>query len=250
MTDKPTDARKVPKLIIMVTALVVFATLAVGAFFAFRSSATSSRYLTPEQAKDKLWDYLHERSNTSEFKPSLDISKEKRPWRAMEPFYAAPPDYKTVYRLIGEHLTLAETILKDPDVKRQQDGVRVIIELCNIAKDVAVDPWLASRMCDAYILPLAENATDPKSELMRFAANIYREANETGRLLEMGRTIIAKNPSGERADDIRYRLGQLLVSQGDYKGAIEFLRGIKNPRYTNEVSRRIASLEQRSQQKR
>jgi hypothetical protein len=177
-------ARSSRKIFILLGAVVLLAAgTAVGWHF-YNKGKHTPRPLKPDDARSVIAKYLQEKTGKSEFKCVVDISKERNPWQALKSQFDAPPDYKTVYRTIGEHLSVVEKLLKSADEKEQINGVRVAGELAQVSNEVAVDPWLGARICDAYIVPNLEKL--PKSpkygpsrdQMTRYASHFYRTADE------------------------------------------------------------------------
>lgn len=205
--------------------------------------------LTAEGNKELVQKYLQQRGERSEFKPNAEILKEKNPWNTLKAEYDAPPDYKTVYRSIGDHLAIAEHLLNEEQERQHINGMRLAAELCDVAIEIAVDPWLAARICDAYIMPNLDKIEEkPKNgpsrdQFMQIAGKIYRAAEETKRQVELGKAYLAQAAPGQRADQARWRLARTLEQNGEKKEALKYYREITHASLTNEVARRIATLE-------
>ncbi len=241
------------KIIVIFTALL----LLVGASWGGRQiyKKISARPLTPQESKKLVVNYLEKKSGQSDFKSSLDISQEKKPWQLLKVQYDAPPDYPTVYRLIGEHLSMADQLIHNSDSRQQENGLRIVTELCDVAQNVAVDSWLSARICDAYILPnLSKIEENPKrglsrEQLMHLAGKIYLSAEEKDKAIDLGKIYIAQTSSKSRADAARWRLGNLLENKGDRQEALKYYHEISDPNFKSKLSKHIAMLEQNSSQK-
>lgn len=229
------DVRQVPwkKVFLVFVILSLVSGSVWGGWAIYKKS--SSQPLSPLDAKELVFDYLEKKTGKSSFTSSFDITKDKKPWRTMEPQYDAPPDYKTVYRNIGEHLVIAEKLLSDSDKRTQYSGLRVILGLMEVANEVAVDPWLSARICEAYLIPLTEKTGDEidpnfsREQLMHIASRAYREAGEDDRLIELGKAYLSKYSSSPHAENVRRQLGYLLRSKGRNQEAQQYLSATKNP---------------------
>ncbi|MBA4149669.1 MAG: hypothetical protein H0X66_16275 [Verrucomicrobia bacterium] len=243
------DVSEVPwkKVVLVAAVLLIVGGAAFGGWIAYNKAP--SHPLTPEGNKTLVQRYLKQRAERNEFKPVMEVASDKNPWNLLKVQYDQPPDYKTVYRNIGEHLMIAEHLLSQSEARQQANGMRIASELCDIAVDVAVDPWLAARICDAYIMPNLDKIEEkPKNgpsreQYMNIAAKIYRVAEEKERQIELGKAYLAQATPGQRADQARWRLARTLEQNGDKKEALKYFQEITHPSLTNDVTRRIATLE-------
>lgn len=244
------DIREVPlkKIVFGLLILGALTGLGFGGWAAYQK--ISSRPLTPEQTRSLVTKYLQKQSGKDEFKASVDVSKEKNPWQTLKSVYDAPPDYKTVYRAIGEHLQIAENLLQSSEERDRQNGMRIIAELLDVANDVAYDPWLEARIADGYLLPNADKIGDnPKrgltaEQIYHFAGKAYRNAEEDDKLIELSKSYLAKYSSSSRADDIRRRLAFLLQSKGKQKEAQMYLAQIKSSQVAEKANRKMGNAGQ------
>ena len=231
------------KVITIVVVLLALIGLAAAGWTFSRKSA--SRSLTPAETKELIASYLEEKTGKSDFKTSLDVSKERNPWNLLKVQYDAPPDYKTVYRAIGEHLFIAENLINGSTNQQHTDGFRIIAELIEVANDVAYDPWLGARICDAYLVGQIDKAEEnPKhgpsrEQFLQIAGRAYKNAEEDDKLIDLGKLYLSKYPSGARADDIRRRLVWLLQNKGRKKEAEVYLSQIKSPQTADKANRRM-----------
>src|SRR5688572_7938875 len=94
-----------------ITFVVVILLIAAGVSFAGWKilGKVPNRSLPPSESKSLIGKYLKDKTGKSEFQSSVDFSKERNPWNVLKAAYDAPPDYKSVYTSIGEHLSVAET---------------------------------------------------------------------------------------------------------------------------------------------
>lgn len=228
------DVREIPlkKVLLTLTVLLAVVGLAFGGWAAYKK--VTNRPLTPEESKRLIANYLEEKSGASDCKSSIDISKEKNPWQALKFVYDSPPDYKTVYRAIGEHLSVAEELLGRSEPRAQQNGLRIVAELLAVANEVACDAWLGARIADGYIVPNFDKAADNArqgmdgEQLMHWAGRAYHNAEEGNKLIDLGKLYLTKFGSSPRADDVRRRLANMLQNQGRKKEAQVYLSQIKN----------------------
>jgi hypothetical protein len=248
------DVKEVPwKKVAVVTAVVVL--IAGVSFAAWKKSPGPANALgAPEDSKGILAKYLKEKSGKTDFTIPLDAAKEKNPWTVLRTAYDAPPDYKTVYTAIGQHLFVTDALLRDDDAKEQQKGLRLAAELCEVSREVAYDSWLGARICDAYLLPNIDLVEEKprngisREQFVQMIARIYKNADEPDRMIQLGKMLLANSGNGRRADGIRYRLARELEQRGEHKDAARYLREITDPSLTNEASRRLVIVERNLKQ--
>ncbi len=230
---------------LVVISVVLIALFGLAALGWSLSKKNSSRSLSPAETKELITSYLKEKTGRSEFKTSLDVSKERNPWNLLKVQYDSPPDYKTVYRAIGEHLFIAGNLINGSGERQPTDGFRVIAELIEVANEVAYDPWLGARICDAYLVGQIDKIEEnPKhgpgrEQYLHIAGRAYKNAEEDDRLIDLGVLYLSKYPTGSRADDMRRRLAWLLQSKGRKKEAEVYLSQIKSPQVSDKANRRM-----------
>ena len=164
----------------------------------------------------------------------------------------AAMDYKTMYRMIGEHLWLVDQLLEDAEPKRHAAGVEVAAEVGRVALSDACSPWLAARVCEGYLWPQMEFAESNRMRLdpdvlMGVAESSFREAGETNNLIYNYELLISKAPQSSRADKARVRLAALLQQRGDLATALKYYKEVRNP--SSRLKQRISILEARLQRK-
>jgi hypothetical protein len=238
------DICEIPKrkILIAVVVVAVLGGLAFGARHYFQPA--EPRPLTLAETREAVDKYLREKADRKEFKSAIDFSKEKRPWETIRAQYDAPPDYKTVYRLLGEHLVFAETLLNSSDTRQQQSGLRLVMQLSDIASDVAVDDWLSARICEAYLLPNISKGegsrkSAPKQDMIRFAGRAM------GRADAAAGDPANRKPWKRGGDEIRMRIANLLMESGQYEEAVSVLRTINDKAFTNAAQQQIVIAEQK-----
>ncbi|MDB6024722.1 MAG: hypothetical protein JWM68_945 [Verrucomicrobiales bacterium] len=207
-----------------------------------KGSNNTSSGSTSISSVDDVTDYLKKKGHSSDFKTSTDyLKKDRRPWETLMKQYDSAVDYEAVYRLIGQHLLIGENLLKSSESKDQRIGEKLIREVADAAHEIAVDDWLASAICDAYLVPLFKNdekLTDDDEQLMFFVGRKYNEAEEIEKEIDIEKLYISKAGSGRHADNVRYRLARLLQSRGENEEAKKVLKGIggRSDKSTNAVS--------------
>lgn len=158
-------------------------------------------------------------------------------------------DYKSVYRVLGEGLALADQLLETKSAEDTESALFLAAEASQAAHDVAVNDWLAARIAEAYLWPGLAFANSSEARrvsgdyLLNVADDAFRAAGETNNLVQNCRLAITHASRPGRADNARFRLARVLEDQGDLTGALAVLREITE---TNNpaLQRRTASVEQ------
>jgi hypothetical protein len=242
----------------------------------------SSKSKSPAQVKKQIARYLRNKSEQSDFKVDLperllhpEVGKERpnrsnrnrnRDWRSRRRDVAVPnlgefsgkfraalneaTDYKTIYKLIGEHLWAADQMLDKPSLTQKEVGVYLTLESARASAEDAYDPWLAARISEAYLWPQLDWAqTNQNSRvnadfILSAAEQSFSQADEPQSVIRSFKYYLARAQDPDRANMIRFRLARLLESEGEYKDALESLQSIQTGSNTNWQNR-IASLEKR-----
>lgn len=234
--------------------------------------------LTPQQARQRIAQYLDRQTGHGEFRADLSrvlsnapaelvltnkagkikqrklaaASPEVELSRAFQQHLEMAGDYRTIYRLIGEHLAAAETLLAGTNAAHRHAGLRVAIEALHAAWNDASDAWLAARVIEGYLWPnldTADLATGSKSKLnstvlLALADRVFREADEPVTLARNYQLMIGQAPQSARADKARVRLARLREDQGNYREALHYYQEVQNPNNA-KLQPRIAALENR-----
>lgn len=213
--------------------LLVLGGVAWGSWSYFRSLSRTPT--TPAQAKAVIDRYLDKKRGSRKTTVPADIASEKKPWHILAPAYDTPLDYEMVYSAMQAHLKVADTLLASADEKSRTAGLRIILELADVANEVAADPWLGARLADAYLLPAIAAAHDnaretyPREQLMELAGDYYKQAEDNDHLILLGRDYLAHYPDRPQADRVRREVARLLQGRGEKEEANKIMADIKNP---------------------
>jgi hypothetical protein len=245
-----------------------------------------SRPLDTADVRQAIRDYLYDQTGERSFKPlaveastnsnlaaSGDLAaadagaKKKKPEklkkkspppsdsaRLFRQLINEAPDYKTIYRVIGQSLALADQFLAAKNPAEVETALALTADACRAAHDSAVNDWLAARIAEGYLWPGLEFADSKDARrvrpdfLLNIAEDAFRDAEETNNLVRNYRLVIAHASKPGKADNIRFRLARLLEEQSDFTSALAVLRELKD---TNSpaVLRRIAVVEQQLKEK-
>jgi hypothetical protein len=174
--------------------------------------------------------------------------------RALRQAIDAAPDYRTMYRLIGEQLWIVDRLLTNKEPHRIEAGIMLAADTSRVALGDAGNPWLAARICEGYLWPQLGFAQSMGSGrvgvelLLDTADKAFREAGETNNIIRNYKLLIAKAGKSPQAETARVRLARLLEEQEKYAEALGYLREVRD---TNKpvIAQRLAGLEARVRQK-
>jgi len=152
--------------------------------------------------------------------------------------------YKALYKVVGQELKLAESLLETTDQKPA--GLALVMESSRYANSPTENPWLAARICEGYLWPevaTRDKIDSPTEQLLGFCENAFRDAGETNNLIRNYRMMIAK-AQGSQVDITRFRLSRLLEDTGQYREALACLQQMTNTN-KNGYKKRVAFLQEK-----
>jgi len=245
----------------------------------------------PSDVRRAIWKYLRKQARTKDFKPPLELSaatlpgsggpvtisvtnksgKVKTITRTTKATGKAAVDvipetsfstyfltnqmqcetYEEMYRFIGQQLYVVERLLEGTNEAQPLIALAMACEAANYARTNAWNPWLASRVCQAYLWPnvaLVENTNRvllTPDALLNVCDNAFQEAGDTNSIIHNYELMIAKvSRSPAYVDLLRYRLAHVYQDLGQEEKALPLLKQIKNYRM-NRVPQEIAAMEKR-----
>lgn len=159
--------------------------------------------------------------------------------------------YHAIYLLIGQQMWVADRLLDSANPDHQRVGITLALSASRQALDHAVDGWLAARICEGYIWPHLDVATDPNrrsplnlDNLLNECADIFRQNEELPTIIRNYKLLLARADTPQREDAARAQIAMAAERAGEFKEALSYLRQI---RLTNDFSwalRRIPRIEQ------
>jgi hypothetical protein len=159
--------------------------------------------------------------------------------------------YEAMYQSIGQELFVAKRLLASGNQEHRREGVSIALAAARHALNYAMNGYVAARICDGYILPNLDLATDRNARsafneenLLGQCADIFRrneERNNVVRVYELYQKS-AKNPA--RADWARSQIAMAYDQAGDPKRALAAWREIKDTNSFRFLSRRVQRWEQ------
>jgi hypothetical protein len=168
--------------------------------------------------------------------------------RAVRAQMAETHSYETMYMLIGQQLRAADHLLADADRERRRMGVNFAKEACGHALSEAQAPWLAARICEAYLWPnldLADYSPATKErtqDILRLGKAAFSDADETKSLEKNFELMIAHAPDRRHADGSRLDFAELLERTGEFQRAAQCLNEVKEPEVLPAAQQKLARI--------
>lgn len=158
--------------------------------------------------------------------------------------------YELIYKAIGQELFVSGRLLESGNPAHRRMGVEIAFAAARHALDHAINGGVAARICEGYIMPNADLATDsnPRSRFHenRFlseAAELFRGNNEFRNVARIYERYVADAPDATRADWGRSQLAMAYENAGMPEEAIAAIRQIQNTNTYSRFIRRITRLE-------
>jgi hypothetical protein len=171
--------------------------------------------------------------------------------RSIEQKIESAASYEAMYLAIGQELFVAKGLLKSHNPAHQKMAMTIAFTAARHALNHAVNGNVAARICEGYLLPNLDLATDtnPRSpfhqeNFLNQCADLFRRNNEFDNVVRTYEMYLAgaKNPA--RADWARSQVATAYEDGGDPKMAIATIRQIRDTNAYSRLIRRIPRLEQ------
>jgi hypothetical protein len=147
---------------------------------------------------------------------------------------AEAKSYELIYRAVGQELWVAEHLLESGNPAHQRMGIELALEASRLALRNAENGWLASRICEGYIWPHLDAATDSNrrstfnlENLLDQCAAIFGSNDETETVVRNYKILLAKAKTPQVADAARAQIGMTYMRGDNPKEALVYLRQIK-----------------------
>ena len=159
--------------------------------------------------------------------------------------------YEEMYLAIGQELFVAKRLLSSGNREHRREGVNIALSAARQALNYAMNGYVAARICDGYILPNLDLATDRNARsafnednLLGQCADIFRRNEERNNVVRVYELYLksAKNPA--RADWARSQIAMAYDQAGDPKNALAAWRDIKDTNSFRFLARRAQRWEQ------
>jgi hypothetical protein len=159
--------------------------------------------------------------------------------------------YEAMYHAIGQELFVAKRLLESGNREHRREGVNIALTAARHALNFVVNGRVAARICEGYVLPNLDLATDrnPRStfneeNLLNQCAEFFRRNEEPNNVIRTYELYVASAKNPQRADWARSQIAMAYEQAGDPKNALAAIREIKDTNGFRFLMRRIPRLEQ------
>jgi hypothetical protein len=165
--------------------------------------------------------------------------------------------YEVMYQAIGQELFVAKRLLESGSRDHRREGATLALVAARHALNYAMNGYVAARICEAYILPNLDLATDRNTQsmfneenLLRQCANIFGRNEEPNNVVRTYEIYLANTTNPQRKDWARSQIAMTYQQAGDARHALAALRQIKDTNSFRFLMRRIPQLEQEAKNQR
>jgi hypothetical protein len=201
--------------------------LLVGGFFAWY-------FLKPEPPPKKvLFSYLRQKTLLKAWPVSENLRQSPTPWTELARVLDSANDYHTMYRAIAEQLTLADQLLTNQ--AQQATGLRIAIEASRGALNVTEDGWLATRICEAFLLPNLKLADTKggvgptRDQIIIQTVKAVQTSGDFEGQVAYYRKLLKREATVHEYDWARAQCANVLYKIGKQEDAATLLQEIKDP---------------------
>lgn len=160
--------------------------------------------------------------------------------------------YEAMYKAIGQELWVAERLAASANPAHRRVAVRLALEASDHAQNDAMNGWLACRICEGYVWPHLDLATDsnrrslfhPETFLER-CADVFRRNDDFATLARNYELALARAKTPQQRDSAHSQIAWAYEQGGELKNALYHLKQIKATNDYRRVLWRIPRLEQR-----
>lgn len=159
--------------------------------------------------------------------------------------------YEAMYQAIGQELFVAKRLLASANRGHRREGINVALSAARQALNYAMNGYVAARICDGYILPHLDLATDRNTRstfneenLLGQCADIFRRNEEWNNVARVYEVYLDKTKNPARADWAHSQIALAYDQAGDPKNALAAWREIKDTNSFRFLARRVPRWEQ------
>ena len=159
--------------------------------------------------------------------------------------------YGAMYKTIGQELFVAQRLLESGQPEHRRQGVTIALNASRQAANYAMNGGLAARICEGYILPHLDLATDTnrrspfnEENLLGQCTDIFRRNYEYNNVVRVYETYLESVKSAARADWARSQIALAYEQSNEPKKALAALREIRDTNAYRGTLRAVPRLEQ------
>lgn len=207
---------------------------------------------------DDLWDFQRNWAPENAAGASDTLAKARAEFvRSIELKLENASSYEAMYSAIGQELFVAKRLLESGNPAHRRMGVTVAFAAGHHALDYAMNGNVATRICEGYILPNIDLATDTNRRsafneegFVNECAALFRRNNEFNNVVRTYEMYLKKAKNQSRADWARSQIAAAHEQGGNLKEAIAAIRQIQDTNTYSRLIRRIPRLQQDADMKR
>jgi hypothetical protein len=159
--------------------------------------------------------------------------------------------YEVMYQTIGRELFVARRLLDSANREHRREAVNIALAATRQAMNYVMNGAVAARICEGYILPNLDLATDRNTRsvfneqnLLRQCADIFRRNEEPNNVVRTYELYLASATNPASKDWARSQIFMAYEQAGDAKRALATWREIKDTNSFRFLMRRLPRLEQ------
>ena len=159
--------------------------------------------------------------------------------------------YDAMYQTIGQELFVARRLLESGQPDHRRQGVTLALNASRQAANHALNGGLAARICEGYVLPHLDLATDTnrrspfnEENLLAQCANIFRRNYEFDNVVRVYEMYLETVKTPARADWARSQIALAYEQSNEPKKALAVLREIRDTNMYRGPLRAVPRLEQ------
>lgn len=165
---------------------------------------------------------------------------------------ATNQDQKVLYSFVAEDLLIAQKLLKQDNLQRQRQGMRLAQRTNAFVFSTLKDKWLYARVYEQLLLPNLKVAYKERwqdlsqQRIVESAVGAFAQTGERDKQIAVLQLLLEPGTNQNTMDWARGQLAQVLASQKRYKEAITHLQAIESPNMSN-VKKLIPQYEKQLQ---
>ncbi len=143
-------------------------------------------------------------------------------------------NYGVMYQAIGQEVWVAECLLGSGNPAHRRLGLSLALEASRNALEEAENGWLAARICEGYVWPNVDVATDSNrrspfnlENVLEQCADVFRANEEVETTARNYEVLLAHAPNPQRADAARVQIGMTYARNEFPKEALYWLRQVR-----------------------
>jgi hypothetical protein len=159
--------------------------------------------------------------------------------------------YNAIYHLIGQQLWVAEKLLSSANPEHRRAGVLLALDASRDAMNAAANGWLSARICEGYLLPNLDLASDNNRRsqfnldtLLAECVGIFRGNLEQNNVIRTYKLLLAKAKNPMAKDSARAQIGTAYEQNGELKEALSYFRDIKDTNNFRWITWRMNRIQQ------